>query len=321
LDLNPRNPQYNRFLVNHYDNLALTLKALGKDTEAERAYRGNLAHQARLIAEFPNVPEYPSTHGATLHNLAELLRAPGKLDEARALLEQAIVNQQAALKINPRNAIYRQFLRNHYSTLADILGKQGVPDAAEDAYRLALALDQELAKAAANVPDYRSQLGATLHNLSSLVRDKKKLTEARQLLERAIGEQQAALLISPQNQTYRQYLRNHYQNLADVLLRQGEHAEAARMGAEMARVRPEDADDSYNAASILALAVPVARKDPKLTEAQRSAAIAAHGDQAIELLRRAIAAGFKDFDFMAKDTDLDSIREHPRYKELIKKPE
>jgi eukaryotic-like serine/threonine-protein kinase len=319
LDLNPRNLTYNSFLINHRDNLALTLQALGQNAEAERVYRRNLAHQARLIAEFPKAPEYLSTHGATLHNLAELLSGQEKVDEARPLLEQAIVEQQAAREINPRNSTYRRFLHNHCLTLARVLVKQANPDAASDVYRRALSLDQELVDAAPNVPAYRSQLGATLHDFSNVIRDKGDLAQARQLLERAITEQRAALKISPQHPTYLQYLRNHYLNLTDVLIRQGDHEEAARMCEELARVRPENANDTYDAASVVSLAVRVARNDPKLTQAERNAAAAAHGDQAIALLERAVATGFKDFEFLKTDPDLEAIREHPGFKEVLRK--
>jgi tetratricopeptide (TPR) repeat protein len=42
-------------------------------------------------------------------------------------------------------------------------------------------------------------------------------------------------------------------------------------------------------------------------------------DPAIENLRRSLELGFPDFEHMAKDSDLDSIRGDPRYKQLVQK--
>jgi len=42
-------------------------------------------------------------------------------------------------------------------------------------------------------------------------------------------------------------------------------------------------------------------------------------DQAIEWLQKAVEAGYDDFEWMEKDTDLDNIREDKRYKEMLRK--
>jgi tetratricopeptide (TPR) repeat protein len=40
-------------------------------------------------------------------------------------------------------------------------------------------------------------------------------------------------------------------------------------------------------------------------------------EQALDWLRKAIDAGYDDADWMDKDADLDNIREHPRYKQML----
>lgn len=42
-------------------------------------------------------------------------------------------------------------------------------------------------------------------------------------------------------------------------------------------------------------------------------------DEALDWLEKSIEAGFKDFDHMEKDTDLDNIRDDKRYKNLLEK--
>jgi len=41
-------------------------------------------------------------------------------------------------------------------------------------------------------------------------------------------------------------------------------------------------------------------------------------DRAIEWLQKAVDAGYNDFGWMEKDTDLDNLRDDPRYKEMIR---
>jgi tetratricopeptide (TPR) repeat protein len=47
-------------------------------------------------------------------------------------------------------------------------------------------------------------------------------------------------------------------------------------------------------------------------------ALLKQGDMAIMSLRRAIELGYRDFRFMEKDRDLDSIRKDPRFRQLVR---
>ena len=58
--------------------------------------------------------------GGYLSNLAETLIAAGRHAEARELLEQAILQQQAALKLDPENALSKEFLGIHQKILAEL---------------------------------------------------------------------------------------------------------------------------------------------------------------------------------------------------------
>jgi tetratricopeptide (TPR) repeat protein len=66
----------------------------------------------------------------------------------------------------------------------------------------------------------------------------------------------------------------------------------------------------------------VIRLDPKdaafYNKACNYALLDRSGD-AIENLRRCFELGFREIDHMAKDSDLDSIRDDPRYKQLVQK--
>ncbi len=61
----------------------------------------------------------------------------------------------------------------------------------------------------------------------------------------AIEHQRAALRINPSNPTYREYLRNHLAGLAEVLVKHGDHARAAKATEEYARVSPASVQDPW----------------------------------------------------------------------------
>ena len=78
-------------------------------------------------------------------------------------------------------------------------------------------------------------------------------------------------------------------------------------------------ENLYNVACCYALCVrAVARGNPAqhITDDQK-AIQADYSAHAIENLTRSVQHGFKDFDHMRNDTDLDWIRGHPGYKKLL----
>jgi hypothetical protein len=76
---------------------------------------------AKLVNDYPSVPRFHHELGEVLHGLAMSLSASKKPVEARALLEQALLQQQNAVKLEPRNPGYRSQLRSRYYWLARVL--------------------------------------------------------------------------------------------------------------------------------------------------------------------------------------------------------
>jgi tetratricopeptide (TPR) repeat protein len=112
-------------LASGYYNLANILGDLNRDKEAEAAFRQAQVLLERLAAELPTVIVYRHLLGAVLNNLSMYITERGDLAESRKLLEQAIEHQNIALTSNPRHPVYRNFLANHYRSLADVLVQQG----------------------------------------------------------------------------------------------------------------------------------------------------------------------------------------------------
>src|SRR5205823_2024544 len=112
-------------------------------------------------------------------------------------------------------------------------------------------------------------LGAILDNWAELLRAQGDLKGARLRVEQAIEQQLVALKVHPNEPEYREFLFSHYEILADVAARLGDHPTAAKAAPELPRLFPERWQAYLEAAGYLARCMAVAEKDPQLTDEQR----------------------------------------------------
>jgi hypothetical protein len=86
------------------------------------------------------------------------------------------------------------------------------------------------------------------------------------------------------------------QILGDDYTKRGRFSDGLTVDEQLARLRPDDATVLYNLACSYSLTDRV--------------------PEAFNALHRALAAGYKDFKWMAQDPDLETLREHPLYAEV-----
>jgi serine/threonine protein kinase len=173
----PKNAEYrDGMAISHY-GLAMVLKGTERPPEAEAEYRAAVTLRKQLAKEDPANSGYQSWAGACLNDLAMLLMRQGRqLNEARGLLEQAVVYQRRALRTNSRQPTYRQFLRNHLVNLARAL--------------VALGEHAEAARAAGEFAGVFPERPSDAHQAYGLLRDCGRL--AKKDLRLAPGQRQAA---------------------------------------------------------------------------------------------------------------------------------
>src|SRR5262249_48661337 len=102
-----------------HSSLADVLRKAGRREEAMEANKKALELWRKLAAGAPKDATYQSNVGATLDDLAADLDTSKNPAKAVPLLEEAIAYQKAPRLIDPANARYRRFLRNHYWNLAE----------------------------------------------------------------------------------------------------------------------------------------------------------------------------------------------------------
>lgn len=82
-----------------------------------------------------------------------------------------------------------------------------------------------------------------------------------------------------------------------LLTLKGRLNEGLKIDRRLVRLRPDDALAHYNLAC--------------------SYALLARPDQSLRTLRRAVELGYRDFRYMCEDHDLESIRQDPRFRQLL----
>jgi tetratricopeptide (TPR) repeat protein len=85
--------------------------------------------------------------------------------------------------------------------------------------------------------------------------------------------------------------------LGSLYTRQGRIADGLKMDRKLVKLQPANATAHYNLACSLALV-------------KRNAA-------ALDELRRAIELGYRDFDWMQQDPDLEALKKHPAFRSLL----
>lgn len=86
--------------------------------------------------------------------------------------------------------------------------------------------------------------------------------------------------------------------MGHLLTLKGRFNDGLQIDKRLVQLRPSDALAHYNLACSLALLK--------------------RGDQSLKTLRRAVELGYRDFRYMREDHDLDSIRQDPRFRQLIR---
>jgi tetratricopeptide (TPR) repeat protein len=120
----PGRPRYREELANTHNSMGAIQYATKKWPDAERSWQEALELFSKLVLQAPTVADYRYRTGLVLGNLGLLQRKQGNPAAARKHLDRAVVELQAALKLNSQNARYRQALLLQYRELGEALLQQ-----------------------------------------------------------------------------------------------------------------------------------------------------------------------------------------------------
>jgi hypothetical protein len=106
---------------------------------------------------------------------------------------------------------------------------------------------------------------------------------------------------------------------ATEMARRGQLAEVAQAGAKLRELEPKTGDNLYNAACAYGLCAGLVVKDKSNPTPAEAAKRQKYLGIALDCLREALGAGFKDFAHMRDDTELAALRGLPEFERLFPK--
>jgi serine/threonine protein kinase/Flp pilus assembly protein TadD len=312
----PNSPEFRHELGIQQNNLALLFAQTRRPKEAEAMYRDALQVLQPLVAEFPKSVEYRRMLAGAHANFGLLLSQLGETSAEEQLREALNVFRFIA-EASPASPEDQRQLATMHVNLGLILKDTGRVPQAISTFGEALALYESLIERFPSMPDYQSELGATFNNLAMARQLQGELAEAHRLVERAIAHQRAALKVNPRHPIYREFLSNHQVVLVEVLLLRKQPAEAAAAALELARVRPENAEDAFDASGFLARCSPLVQQDQNTPPTKRGELAQQYADQAMNLLREALRRGYKDIAQIKTSAALAALRSRPDFQSLL----
>jgi serine/threonine-protein kinase len=259
VEQSPDVAEHRAHLARCYNGLGLVQGDTNRIQEAEQSYANSLALYQQLCERSPGVAEYHWQMGNTYDSLGWTMHRAGRHNEAIAAHQSALAIRKRLAGDFPSFWQYQSDVAWSSYSVASAFESSGQPAQAEEAYRNALTIYRQAVAKFPDVPDNQNELAATLVALARAHHRRNELGAARRLLDEALPHHQAALRASPDNPDYRPYYGENRRLLADILLRQGNHAAAARLYAEAFAADAKSAADwkagsRYRAACAAAVA-------------------------------------------------------------------
>jgi tetratricopeptide (TPR) repeat protein len=302
-----------------YANLGRCYEVLGRADDAAAAYQRAMEIYGPLGASDPALVRVQIGAITSLLNIGWSQRQMGRPDEAVATCRQALEIAEACVANDPNQPRYKRWRCTAYDAIGRTSEAMGRYGEALDAYRRA---ETDAASLAADPQVSNKRLGmdwlADIYG--SIARVHRKTGLADQSLEfvRKGLEVRESMAVDPDVAPSGDASAMN-QTRIGVLQRQlGRPAEAAR-SFQKARSFYQGklaGADLYNLACVESLSSELAGVAEGLTPSEQ-AEVAGAADRAVDLVRRAIAAGFRDLVNMNLDTDLDPIRSRPDFQLLM----
>ncbi len=338
----PDVPRYRQTLAGSYNNLANLAASLGERRKAEEQYRKAVAIREKLVADFPDVPDHHRALAQSHFNLAILLAGLGKRPEAVQEHRKSLAIKEKLAADFPDVPLYRSDLGESQNNLGLLLARLRKLPEAEEQIRKALAIEERLAADFPDVPQYRLKLGGTYCNLGIVVSTSGQPAESLGWFEKAIRTLTAVYEQDRQLDPARQFLVTSHSNRARTLGLLGKFTEAlsdwdktielapsgeqpalraaratsrinaGQMAEAVAEVAALTKSANWNSGQWYDFACVYAIASGKLADKKQE-----YAGRAVELLQKAVKAGWSDAAHMAKDTDLDPIRGREDFKKLL----
>jgi eukaryotic-like serine/threonine-protein kinase len=309
-ETNPAPPDAQRNLAWSFVKLGDINFLAGEHEQARQQYGEALKIREALVAE--NRENYSAkielaTSYVTLGKVSEPAEARSYYMQALQLRELLAASAPSASRASRERDVWIT-----YNKLAELSQKLNDWEAARKYYDQALAQAQKLSGMVSNSARARWDLAQAHVNVAGVEVQAGDRAAARDAFQRAIE------LLRPLAKEDPRSLEKQT-NLAVVLARHGDHAEAAERAEALRSLAPENALNLFNIGCCYAVCSTVAagsKASGELTGADQDL-VQSYAGRAVDSLRAAVERGFNDFDLLKRDPDLASLRDDPAYQAIV----
>jgi serine/threonine-protein kinase len=307
-DANPSVTAFRLMLARTHSNCGDVLARTGKPTEAMTAFgRAREIHQ-RLVDRNPAVSDFRYLLANDLNQIGFLLSQTGQPSQALVAHEKARSILQELADAQPSITQYREVLAHSDNQLGMLLLNAKKPAAALAAHQRARALRQALADAEPRNPNLRRSVGMSLNNLGDVYTQTSRLDKAVEILEQSCALHEKLVRDHATTTDFQSGLAFALTGLGRAHFRAGRFAEAAEPLKRAIALRDAlpylNIEARYDLARDHALLAGLAAK----TNSGPSATVANEAGRAMDALRRACAAGYRDLEQIRTDPDLEPLR-------------
>jgi serine/threonine protein kinase len=303
-----------------HHSLALRLNSVGRGPEAE-AHIGRAIDLRRALADaHPADPRYRFLLASGLANLSYTQFQGGKPAAALDHLRQANALQRDLVRGDPDNAEYRHFLSLSARGLGMMHKNQGRWGEAEPLYQESVDLMEQVVAENPRVTEYRRVLATSYAEFGQELIDRDRLPDGLEAYAKARARAEEVRQREPDDLNNLISLADVHRGTGKALGKQGKPADGlAAVTLAVAietRIAPRLSLAAYNLACSLAQCSALAgRLAPG--PGGGPAAARRYADQAMDALRRAVGAGWKDVTGMEQDPDLIALRDRADYRDLM----
>lgn len=285
--------------------LTYLLTEPARQEEKHALYRDLYEEAQRLVALAPDDHTRRNLLANTANNLGVYLESG---PEGERLYREALEVVEGLIARSPQWQPYRITRAFAMSNLAGELARRNAATEAEALYRRVIPQWRELAGAE---PKAFKVLDECLADFGALLRRNGRAADAEQLDREALGSWKKLVETFPDDAKARVGLARSHCRLRD-------HAGAAKVAEDLARVGAARSGDLVKAVCILAGCAKQAGADDKLPESKRAELARVHADRAMELLRQAVRLGYRDAAFLKNEPELEPLRSRNDFEALLK---
>jgi serine/threonine-protein kinase len=293
------------------------LRSSDRPAESLTSYERARGIAEQLVRDHPADVAYRALLASANWSVGWIQMTLSRLAEASVSYDRAHELYEGLTREQPYHTGYRSALTAILIDLGTLRIMTGRQAQSLPLFQRAQDLLEELIRDHPNDLGLQSRLGKVLDNRGIALAELGRHREAEAAFLEAIARQRIVSDKSPQVRQYREYLSTHYANLARVRRDAGRPAEAADAALERGRLWPGDPDELYSVACDLASCLPLVDRGRAALADRWPAERRKYVGLALEALRQAIRAGYKDIARMRSRPDLDPLRSNEEFQSLV----